>query len=224
MQKQIIIIKGMPGEEYTAFRRRIFNLAETLLEKFIPQQLKLTITTGKPPALKIIPFRKELVAAISAWDMSQSAIPEIKNTKGYTGLYEVDEAIPVAYEKNWEDREETPGVGLLTLFHRKPGIDTETFLDRWHNGHTPLSLELHPLWNYNRNVVVSTSGDKDAPYEGIVEEHFKTRRELLNPLIFFGPPLKVLPHMLMVLKDSRGFIDMKRIETYLVSEYIFKSV
>jgi len=135
----------------------------------------------------------------------------------------LEEAIPVSYAKTWKDGEPTPGVCLLTLFHKKPGLDQETFINRWHHSHTPLSLRLHPLWNYNRNVVSSAISEGSSWYDGIVEEQFQKPSDLLNPLVFFGPPLKVLLHMYEVLKDTRSFIDMRKIETYLTTEIHFKS-
>jgi hypothetical protein len=90
-------------------------------------------------------------------------------------------------------------------------------------GHTPLSLRLHPLWNYNRNVVSNTLSGQSLWYDGIVEEQFKKPSDLLNPFIFFGPPLKVPLHMYQVWMDTRSFIDMKKIETYLTVEIHFKS-
>ena len=112
---------------------------------------------------------------------------------------------------------------MLTLFRRKPGIDRESFLTRWHNGHTPLSLKLHPLWNYNRNVVLAPIASGAEPHEGIVEEQFRSEADLLNPFRFFGPPYKVPLHMLQVYRDTRTFIDMKTIEIYLTTEVHFKS-
>ena len=147
----------------------------------------------------------------------------ITREQGFTGCYKVEEAIPVAYEKTWKDGDPTPGVCLLTLFHKKPGLDQETFINRWHHSHTPLSLRLHPLWNYNRNVVISISSEDSKWYDGIVEEQFQKPSDLLNPFVFFGPPLKVPLHMYQVLKDTRSFIDMRKIETYLTTEIHFKN-
>jgi hypothetical protein len=135
----------------------------------------------------------------------------------------VEEAIPVTYEKTWGDGVPTPGECLLTLFHRKPDLDQDTFIRRWHGGHTPLSLRLHPLWNYNRNVVVKALNENSTWYGGIVEEQFRTAAELLNPFIFFGPALKVPYHMYLVYRDTISFIDMKRIETYLATEIHIRS-
>ena len=135
----------------------------------------------------------------------------------------MEEAIPVGYNKSWEDGSTTPGECLLTLFHKKPGIDQDTFIRRWHEGHTPLSLKLHPLWNYNRNVVTGMLSEDSPWYDGIVEEQVQEASHLLNPFIFFGPLLKVPLHMYQVFMDTRSFIDMKRIETYLATEIHLKS-
>jgi len=151
------------------------------------------------------------------------AMDLITHAEGFRGGYMVEEAVPVVYKKEWEDGNPTPGACLLTLFHKKPGLDQETFIRRWHQGHTPLSLRLHPLWNYNRNVVTGVLTGDSPWYDGIVEEQFQKSSDLLNPLVFFGPPLKVLLHMYQVLMDTRSFIDMKRIETYLTTEFHFKS-
>ena len=49
-----------------------------------------------------------------------------------------------------------------------------------------LALEVHPLWNYVRNVVVAPVLSGSPPLCGIVEEQFRTRGELLDPVRFFG--------------------------------------
>ena len=48
-------------------------------------------------------------------------------------------------------------------------------------------------------------------------------REKGNPFIFFGPPWRVPIHMYQVPMDTRSFIDMSRIETYVASEIHLKS-
>jgi hypothetical protein len=105
----------------------------------------------------------------------------------------------------------------VTLFKKKSDIDFATFIDRWHNGHTPLSLEIHPMWNYSRNVVKKAVGGC-IHYDGIVEEHFRTRSDLLNPLKFFGHPLTMIPNMWRVYSDVKGFLDYPTIATYLATE------
>ncbi len=223
MLKEIYILNGLPSETYDGFRKRIFKLTEDIQDHCKPETLKINLTLKSPPAISIIPFKRKKIAVLSLSGRAGEIIDLFSKSEGFRGGYRVEEALPVAYDKSWADGEATPGECLLTLFHSKPGIDRDTFLKRWHEGHTPLSLRLHPLWNYNRNVVSDTLTKNSVYYDGIVEEQFRKAKDLLNPLVFFGPPLKVPYHMYEVLMDTRSFIDMKRIETYLTTEIHLKS-
>lgn len=223
MPKEIYILRNHLSEDYTSFKNRIIRLAVNVVEQYTIESLKACLTVRRPPLITVIPFRKKKIAILSVTRKTGKAIEMITQTEGFDGGYLVEEAVPVAYDKAWADGDPTPGVCLLTLFHKKPGLDQDTFLSRWHNSHTPLSLRIHPLWNYNRNVVTGTMNGDSRWYDGIVEEQFKTSSDLLNPLIFFGPLLKVPLHMYRVLADTRSFIDMRRIETYLAAEFHIKS-
>ena len=223
MHKDIYILKSQLSEDYKSFKNRVFNLCNAVAEKYEPESLKTCLTVKPPPRISVIPFKREKIAVISLTCKTNSSIDLITQADGYVGAYVVEEALPVAYKKDWEDGSPTPGVCLLTLFHKKQGLDQETFINRWHHSHTPLSLRLHPLWNYNRNVVNRISSEDSKWYDGIVEEQFQKPSDLLNPFVFFGPPLKVPLHMYQVLKDTRSFIDMRKIETYLSTEIHFKS-
>jgi hypothetical protein len=223
MQKEIYIFRGSSSESYKDFTKRMFDLAELLLEQCGPLTLKASLTTRRAPRFSVIPFRKDKIAVFSLTGRTKDSVLFSRGENGSSGSYLVEEAIPVAYEKTWADGVPTPGVCLLTLFHSKPGLDYELFISRWHRGHTPLSLKLHPLWNYNRNVVKERITEHAPWYDGIVEEQFQKGSHLLNPLVFFGPPLKVPGHMWQVLRDTKSFIDMKRIETYLATEVHFLS-
>jgi hypothetical protein len=174
------------------------------------------LTEEKPPLISVIPFRKEKIAALSFDMRPQSSIDD--NIPGVAGSYLVEQALPVSYTRSWPARTRTPGACLLTLFRKKTQLSHDEFLHRWHNGHTPLSLEIHPLWHYSRNVVLESSG---THYDGIVEEHCRTREAMLNPYQFFGGPVRMLPNMIRVYMDVRGFLDYSSIEPYLVSEYYF---
>jgi hypothetical protein len=219
--KTIYLIRGSKNESYPAFRSRILEKLNLVKEVYKPAALWVTMTTEKPPRYSIIPFRKAKIAAISVKTETPVPMEELTDMPGFEGAYSAEEA--VAHEKTWPDGTSTPGVNLLTLFNKKPGLDGDTFIHRWHNGHTPLSLKIHPLWNYNRNVVKEKLTEKAAPYDGIVEEQVRTREELLNPFRFFGNALIIIPRMLMVYFDTKSFLDYKNIETYLAEEVIIKS-
>lgn len=222
MYKDVYLIRGNESDSYNDFKERVFTLSES--EKVNYTALKLVLTEQKPPDFGVIPFRKSKIAAISVYyDKQSEPIPSLLRSKGFAGMYKVTEALPAKYEKSWADGEITPGVCLLTLFRKKKDLEYGKFLERWHNGHTPLSLKIHPLWHYNRNVVERHFPDTAEKYDGIVEEHCKTSSELFNPFKFFGNPLLIIPRMMQVYFDVKSFIDYPSIEPYLVSEYHIKS-
>lgn len=223
MRKEIYLIKGDSGESYEIFSERLISLAKSVSSEDSIKQTKLTYTKEPPPKVSIIPFKKDKIASISIFNKGKDSIKEFIVEKGFSGAYIVEEAIPVSYEKNWGDMESTPGVCLLTLFKQKKGIAYETFIDRWHNSHTPLSLKIHPLWHYNRNVVIEKINKNSEHWDGIVDEHMQTRSELLNPFKFFGNPLVIIPRMFQVYFDTKSFLDYKTIEPYLTTEICIKS-
>jgi hypothetical protein len=135
----------------------------------------------------------------------------------------VEEAYPVPYDKAWSDGEPTPSPILLTMLRKKPGISPSDFIERWHEGHTPLSLVVHPLWYYQRNVVCRPVTEGADPSDGIVLEACRTRSDLLNPARFFGGALKMVPNMVRVANDIKGFLDMKKTETFYATEYHLRS-
>ena len=221
--KQIYLVRGTEYESYRAFEERVHWEADILARTKTIIGVSYTITDKEPPSVSIIPFSKEKIACISLWKIGKEPENSLLKMQGFQGAYVVTQALPVAYEKNWEDGEKTPGSCLLTLFNKKKKINYNTFIDRWHKGHTPLSLKIHPLWHYNRNVVEESLSKKSIRWDAIVEEHTKTRSELVNPFKFFGNPLIILPRMLRVYTDTKSFLDYKTIKTYLVSEYHLKS-
>ena len=223
MNKEIYLVRSTDNENYQEFCHRIFNMTSLLAKKINPEALKFTITETAPPRLTIIPFCRKKIAVISVYKSNPEPVEELRKTEGFCGAYRVTEALPVAYVKNWKDGEPTPGACLLTLFSRKKSIDYETFIHRWHNGHTPLSLRFHPLWNYVRNVVNEGLFEDSPWFDGIVEEQVHDASDLLNPFRFFGNPLIIIPRMLMVYSDTKSFIDYPTMETYLAAEYHIKS-
>lgn len=222
MYKEIYIIRGKADETYAAFADRIASLAQQVILQADPYALWYSLTREAPPRISIIPFSRKKIAALSVIKTDSTPIAWLLSDTSCSGAYSVEEARPVSYTSTRPEGEITPGACLLTLFSRKKGIDHSTFIHRWHHSHTPMSLRFHPLWNYNRNVVLKTLTSSSQPFEGIVEEQTRTRAELLNPFKFFGPPHLILQRMLMVYRDTRSFLDYATMETYLVEEHVIK--
>ena len=218
MQKSINLIRGSREESYMDFHQRVQSIIDSL-KTIKPARLHYTITLEKPPKISVIPFSKEKVALISVTTDDDAFMDIIQKADGYSGTFKVTEALPIAYQKDWPDGEATPGLCLLTLFRQKKGINYETFIDRWHNGHTPLTLKIHPIYHYSRNMVDEMIGHPPVKYDGIVEEHCKTRKELMNPFKFFAKSGFAVVNMIKTYFDVNSFLDYKSIETYLVAEY-----
>ena len=223
MKKTIYLVRGQQMETYGEFKDRIHKFSRAILNESTVETLRMVLTEEAPPTFSVIPFKKGKIASVSVVSDKELSKTLLDSVPGFSGAFEVIEALPVSYSKDWEDGEVTPGVCLLTLFRQKRSIDHETFIDRWHNSHTPLSLKLHPLWNYNRNVVKKSIKDSPESWDGIVEEHCRTRSDLLNPFKFFGDPVHIIPNMISVYLDTKSFLDYGSIEPYLAMEYHLKS-
>ena len=187
-------------------------------------RLKLT-TAEAPPRWSVIPFSARPLVLVSVDTPDRHRLHAAALDAGLDRLdlatferYDVRTSIPVELPDRPQVGELTPCVELLTLFRRKPGLDDEAFIRRWHGGHTPMSIEIHPLRGYIRNVMEARWPDEATPLDGIVEEYFEEPRDLLNPSVFFGGALRMLPNMVRVAWDVRGFIDLATIETYWAAE------
>lgn len=223
MRKEIYLLQGSGNETYRQFSDRILSIGKAVSVMSDVSSVKVTLTNAPPPFISIIPFKKKKIASLSVFHENPTTIESLTSAIGFIGAYAAEEAIPVAYNKTWNDMEPTPGICLLTLFRKRKDISFDSFLDRWHNSHTPLSLKIHPLWYYNRNVSRIKLTEDTADWDGIVEEQFKTKSDLLNPVRFFGHPLIMPYRMWQVYTDTKSFLDYKTIEPYFATEIHIKS-
>ncbi len=222
MVKLQYLLRAPATEGAAAFRDRALAVGARLLASG-PARLKLTFTAEEPPRLSVMPFRRDRLALVSLWDEAppEAAVARwsaLLQGEGAAAGYRVDESLPRAYQRHWPDGHDTPGGTMLTLLHRRPGLSDAEFLRRWHEGHSPLALRIHPLWHYVRNVVAAPVLPGSPSLCGIVEEHVRTRGELLDPTRFFGGWLPMLPNMVRVYADIRRFLDLAALENYLVTE------
>lgn len=216
MRKLQLVVRPAASEGHAPFAERVLHrLVPDLLDRD-PPGLKVVATERPPPRPALVPFSRAPVAVISLWDLDD---PPVAHEGFDVDAYEVEEALPVDYERSWPDGEPTPGVNLLTLFNRRRGLDDATFFERWHHGHTPLSLELHPLWAYVRNVVVHAR-DGAPTLDGIVEEQFREPADLLDPRRMYGHGRlwPALPNMARVGLDILGFMDVRGMEVCYATE------
>jgi hypothetical protein len=225
LRKWMYVLRGN-GESHQAWANRMRNEVSQQLLGLEPSKLQLTVTEAPPPKLSLFPFKSQPIAIFNVYDDTNdpSRFSEaLQNAASSVSGYEVEEAYPVPYDKAWRDGEPTPSPILLTMLRKKSGITTGEFIERWHDGHTPLSLVVHPLWYYQRNVIRAPVTEGAEPSDGIVLEACRTRNDLLNPTRFFGGALKMVPNMVRVANDIKGFLDMKKTETFYATEYHLRS-
>lgn len=218
------LMAAQPEETHAVFAARLRrDLVPRLLDQG-PRRLTLHLTVEPPPRVAVIPFRRAPQALLSIHggvaDGADPWLDLLEDAGPLRAGYLVDESTPV----NATDRpapgsgQVTPGAGLLTLLRRNPKLDPDTFRSEWFGKHTPMSLEIHPLWHYERNEVVSPVVPGSPVLDGIVTEHFRTRADLLNPVRLFGGPVRCLPNMARVGLHIRHFMDLHTMETYFVQE------
>ena len=219
------VLRGA-GESHQAWSDRMRTEVSPRLLGLEPSKLQLTVTETPPPKLTLFPFKSQPMAIFNVYDdaADHTRFSEaLQSSASSVSGYEVEEAYPVAYDRAWSDGEPTPSPILVTMLRKKAGISTDEFTRRWHDGHTPMSLEIHPLWYYQRNVVREAVTDGADPSDGIVLEACRTRGDLLNPTRFFGGALKMVPNMLRIASDINGFLDMRKTETFYATEYHLRS-
>jgi hypothetical protein len=227
MAKYIFLVRSPESLGGKVFRSRIVDGLMNRLLDLDPERLKVSLTETGRPRLTVLPLKATGLAMVSVWGELDGAIErwkdEMISTGGRVEGYRVTESQPVSYEKDWEDGCASPGVVLLTLMRKNAGLNYEQFMDEWFGHHTPMALRIHPLWSYTRNVVDSVVTQDSPPFDGIVEEHFHSLQDVINPVRFFGGAFRMLPNMLKVYRHSNKFLEISAIENYLVIEYHIRS-
>jgi hypothetical protein len=186
-----------------------------------PDGLKLSLSEPDVPRPFHLPAKADGVALISIWSSREPAAwtPLIASLGLRSDGYRVTESIPRRCPRRSADGERSPGVTMLTLFRQRAGIGRAEFIRRWHEGHSPMALRIHPLVGYIRNVVEERVTEGAAPFDGIVEEHFASDRDLDDPRRFYGGTLRMVPRMLHVLLQTHGFLDLRTLENHMLKEH-----
>jgi hypothetical protein len=228
MEKLIYLLWKSEAQSVDAFR-------EELIDRRAPRllghgALALTINVsdlldevGRDSPL-VIGEGKTLSASLSLWlDCLDERAPieaELRAVAPRLAGYLVTESVPMRCpDRDWPDGTRSPGVTLWTAFPKPERVGDEEFYAQWHGSHTPLSFEIHPLWEYIRNAVARPLTAGAPPYRAIVEERFRTLEDLIDPMKFFGSAENIQ----RVLTDIAAFSDLDQMNTAPMSEWIVKS-
>ncbi|MFL6205996.1 MAG: hypothetical protein ACJ739_11655 [Acidimicrobiales bacterium] len=214
----------------------------TLLERVAPMLLDLDVPglrvcveepEGKAFQVGSNPDGSLLAASVSFWIDSydhgaphQAAIGLV-DAQAYGWLVAESESLSYGDNRTWPDGERSPGLSITTFFDKREGLSDEDFYRIWHDEHTPLSFEIHPLWLYVRNQVLRSITPGAPPVRGIVYEAVPTDKHLLDFNLFFGTsdePSKLIDNIHRVNEHMDTFGNTATLQCVPMREWIFRTL
>jgi hypothetical protein len=119
---------------------------------------------------------------------------------------------------DWPLGSRSPGATLLALLRRRPELSEREFRARWEH-HSTLSVRLHPLTRYHRNVVVPPAGHEPADCDGLVEERIGSLDDLAPERFYIGPGARD-----EATRSLDGYVDIAKggLTCALMDEYLIK--
>ncbi|HOD15566.1 MAG TPA: hypothetical protein PK307_05345 [Spirochaetota bacterium] len=237
---KVIYLLWAPRDQEKAKTRQL--LLDDLATRCIGSgAVRLTMDIADPesemrsPAPKL--YRGQPICAlINVWleDMGQRR--NIEDMLRYAGFkiagYLVEESVYMDYGGNrhskprdWADGRRSPGVTAVTLMERPRRLSREEWIRRWHGTMSPVSEEIQPRTRYVRNLVIEAITPDALPFEGIVEECWPSKKHVSSPFLFYGAGsvIQLAKNMCRILKAVRSFLDIHRIRTTVMSEYLIKT-
>ncbi len=202
---------------------------------------RLTMDIADPEAEMRSPAPKlyrgdPICALVNVWVEDLGKRRNIEDTLRYAGFriagYLVEESIYTEYGGNrhskprdWDDGKRSPGITMVTLMERPTRLTREEWIRRWHGTMSPVSEEIQPRTRYVRNVVIEALTPDALPFEGIVEEAWPSKKHVSSPFLFYGAAsiLQLAKNMYAILKAVKSFLDLSRIRTTVMSEYLIKT-
>ena len=133
--------------------------------------------------------------------------------------YVLLESVIREYERiDWPLGQRSPGATLFALLRKRAELGEREFRERWER-HSTLSVRLHPLTRYHRNVVVRTLGAASDAYDGVVEERIGSLDDLAPERFYIGPGARE-----EATQSLAGYVDLASggLTCSLMDEYLIK--
>jgi hypothetical protein len=128
--------------------------------------------------------------------------------------------------RDWPDGVRSPGVTMVTLMERPERLTAEEWVTHWHTVQSPVSESMQPRIRYVRNEVVRAVTPGAPPYRGIVEECWPSAEHVTDPMLFYcadGDAELMQSNLREMLASVTGFLDLDRIRSVTMSEYLLKT-
>ena len=131
-----------------------------------------------------------------------------------------------AEPRSWPDGERSPGLLMVTLMEKPDRLTDEEWINHWQGVQSPVSARMQPRTRYVRNAVVRPLTAEAPPYQGIVEEGWPSAEDITDPMRFYGgggSEDKLRENMKAMMDSVMAFLDLDRIRTTIMSEYLLKT-
>ena len=228
MEKLVYLLWRDAEEDAGSFAKRIVESAGPALVRLGARSVALHVADGPADLARSVPVRDEhdpFAGTASFWLPSVDARAEfesaLRETSARIAGYLVTESVPRDFDRrDWPDGARCPGAVMISVFPQPARLSREAFIARWHGSHTPLALEVHPLWRYVRNVVARGLTPGAPANARIVEEHVREPEDLLDPVRFYGGPERAERNISRILDDAKSFLDLEHVMSVLTSAYI----
>jgi hypothetical protein len=212
-------------------QHRLYDAGVQRLTMYIDDEF----SNVRSPAPKL--YRGPVISAeISLWvdDVERHGDIEklLESQRFKIAGYLVDESIYTEYggnrhfrQRDWPDGQRSPVIMAVTLMERPRKLSHDEWMRRWHGTQSPVSEAMQPRARYIRNVVVQAITPNAPPFEGIVEEAWPSARHITNPFLFYGAKniFQLARNMYRMYRSVSAFLEIRKIRTSTMSEYILKS-
>jgi len=162
-------------------------------------------------------------AALVLWIDRSERLHELAAGLAWPGnhrrSYALVESVVVDYPLvDWPPGTRSPGATLLALLRKRPELSKAEFTARWEH-HSTLSVRLHPLTRYHRNVVVGTAAGEPPDCDGLVEERIGSLDDLAPERFYIGPGAQD-----EAVKSLDSYVDIANggLTCALMDEYLIK--
>lgn len=243
MEKLVYLFWGRPAREVgqpDGLRRQLLEDCAPRLLASGSRALSLLVDDSDSDVRTPMPWPADelpLVAVVSLWldcyDRRAACEAILSEVGERRAGYLVTESLYTDYGGNrwskprdWPDGQRSPGVVMVTLLERPARMPRPEWIAHWHGVQSPVSESMQPRMRYVRNAVSWPVTAAAPPYEGIVEEAWPSARHLEDPMLFYcadGSEQTLKRNLERMLESVRGFLDLERIRSATLSEYLLRS-
>lgn len=168
-------------------------------------------------------------------DLDEAEVPAVLERLRGAGFrldaYAVDTTIPTTYGDTPHGPaftggtgERSPGVLAVNLLRKRPDLDDDEFVRRWHGRMSPVSGAIQPRTRYVRHHVRRVLTEGSPAWGAIVAEGWPSPRHVTNPFLFYGArtPWGLVWNAVRIVAAVRAITDIASVRTVMTSEYVLR--